>query len=393
MSQPIGPVFGILGGLTVLPLIARRLRVPAAALEILYGAILFNTLFATVPSWFGFLQELGFIYLMFLAGAELDLRQLRASGLAGTYLLFTGLPFVVLPPLFGWLAGSAYLGVTVAMMSAGIVIPVLKEQQLLDSALGQRVVGLALSGELLSILVLTGLDAYYHYGWTLAALGALLKLAGLFVVAWLALKILYLWAWWQPQKVEHLLESQDPVEEGMRALLCLAVGGAWVAMVAGAEAILGSFLLGMVFTQVFPVKARFEEKMNAIGFGFVIPFFFMGVGSHLQWQQLLEVQTLMLAVGLSLLLGLSNLLVWLGAPMLGLSRGQGAAAACLLSAPLAMVVVAGTLGQRLGVLANEYVAALVLTALLASIVYPTLFRLLPQEKTDKAETHKQQKLL
>jgi len=59
---------------------------------------------------------------------------------------------------------------------------------------------------------------------------------------------------------------------------------------------------------------------------------------------------------------------------LGLSLLEGSAMVVLLSAPLSMIVVAGTLGQKMGLIPPEVGGALILTALLASILYPTLFR-------------------
>ena len=58
----------VMAGTAVIPFIARRLRIPSAALEIVFGLVLFNFVFTERPDWFLFVQELGFIYLMFIAG-------------------------------------------------------------------------------------------------------------------------------------------------------------------------------------------------------------------------------------------------------------------------------------------------------------------------------------
>jgi Kef-type K+ transport system membrane component KefB len=372
-------MFLMLFGVAAIPFVARRLRVPSAALEIVYGMLLFNFFLHQRPDWFDLLRELGFIYLMFIAGMELDLRAIRKSGKSAWYVLVCLLSFVLTPLLFIALGQSFYLGVAVAMISAGIVIPVLKELGLSRTSFGRDIVGVALTGELLSIVVLALIDAYHKQGLTLLAGLEVFKLVLLFALAMLVLRILYLFAWWHPERVEKVMESEDPVEEGLRVVVTVAFAGGILAALAGAEPILGSFLAGMVFSHVFRSKERFEEKINALGFGFLIPFFFIGVGARLPFALLTSAATVKLALFLTAMVLVSNLYPLLLARPLGLSLKDAGGMAVLLSAPLSMIVVAGTLGERMGLIGPEASGALVLTALLASVVYPSLFRVLVRQ--------------
>ncbi|WP_027714816.1 cation:proton antiporter [Desulfuromonas sp. TF] len=369
-------LFLILLGVAVIPFLARRIRVPSAALEIVYGMLLFNVLLHQRPDWFELLRQIGFIYLMFIAGMELDLQAIRRSGKTFWYVLVSLLSLTLTPLLFVSLGQPLFLGVAVAMISAGIVIPVLKELGLSRTPLGRDIIGVALTGELLSILVLTLLDAYHKHGLSWHAGLELVKLTLLFGLAMLVLKVLYLLAWWNPERVEKVMESEDPVEEGIRAVVTVAFAGGILAALAGAEPILGSFLAGMIFSHVFKSKGRFEEKVNALGFGFLIPFFFIGVGSQLDPVLLTTPQTVTTALLLTAAVLLSNFYPLLLAAPLRLSLLQAAGMSVLLSAPLSMIVVAGTLGQKMGIIDSDTAGALILTALLASVLYPSLFRLL-----------------
>jgi Kef-type K+ transport system membrane component KefB len=370
------PMFLILFGVAAIPFLARRLRIPSAALEILYGLLLFNFLLHQRPDWFDLLRELGFVYLMFIAGMELDLRAIRKSGKSFWYVLVCLLSFTLTPLFFVFLGYSFYLGVAVAMISAGIVIPVLKELELSRTPYGRDIIGVALTGELLSIMVLALIDAYHKQGLTLLAGLEVLKLTLLFALALVVLRVLYLLAWWHPERVEKVMESEDPVEEGLRVVVTVAFAGGILASLAGAEPILGSFLAGMVFSSVFRRRGRFEEKINALGFGFLIPFFFIGVGASLPFALLISAATVKLALLLTLMVLASNLYPLLLARPLGLSLKEAGGMAVVLSAPLSMIVVAGTLGEKMGIIDSDTAGALVLTALLASVVYPSLFRLL-----------------
>jgi Kef-type K+ transport system membrane component KefB len=281
--------------------------------------------------------------------------------------------------------------VAVAMISAGIVVPVLKETGLMKTPLGQNIMGVVLTGELLSIMVLALIDAYNKHGMTWLAAAELLKLTLVFALAVVVLKAMRLLAWWYPARVQKVMESEDPVEEGVRIVVTVAFAGGLLAIFVGAEAILGSFLMGVVFTFVFRNKGRFEEKINALGFGFLIPFFFIGVGSDLTLDVLTSWDTVLLAVFLTLAVLVSNLSPLLVARPLGLTLREATAMAILLSAPLTMIVVAGTMGERIGVLSPEMTGPLVLTALLASILYPSLFRPLAQKVVSDGQDKNGQK--
>jgi len=376
IHQHHSTLVAVMVGTALIPFIARRLRIPSAALEIVYGLLLFNFVFSTRPDWFLFVQELGFIYLMFIAGMELNLTQIRRSGKSLLYVAISILSFSVTPLLFLLIGQSYFLGLAVAMISAGIVIPVLKELQLDQTLLGRDIIGVALTGELLSILVLTLLDAYHLHGFTLQALLKLFWLAALFGIALVVLKLLYLAAWWHPERVEKVMESEDPVEEGIRMVVTVAFAGGLLAILAGVEPILGSFLAGLTFSVVFKHKGSFEEKVNAVGFGFLVPFFFVGVGASLDIELLTSPATVTLAALLTLMVLISNLYPVVLARPLQLSLREAASMSVLLSAPLSMIVVAGTLGQKMGLISPETTGALVLTGLLASIIYPSLFRVL-----------------
>jgi len=374
MFQHHLPMFMIVCGAAVIPFVARRLRVPSAALEIIFGMLLFSFVLKGHPEWFLLLRELGLIYLMFVAGMELDLRSLLNSGRLFWYVLISIISFSFTPLVFVFLGFPFYLGVTLAMVSAGIVIPVLKETDLIKKPLGQNIIGVALTGELVSILVLTLIDAFHKHGATGGTLVELFKLVLLFALALAVLKGVHLLAWWNPKRVQKVMESEDPVEEGVRIVVTVAFAGGMLAVLAGAEAILGSFLMGVVFSSVFRSKGRFEEKINAIGFGFLIPFFFIGVGSDLDIRLLTSWNVVLFSGFLTLMVLVGNLAPLFLTRPLNISLQEAWAMTVLLSAPLSMIVVAGTLGGRMGLLTQEIRDPLILTALFSSILYPSLFR-------------------
>ncbi|UCD35639.1 MAG: cation:proton antiporter, partial [Nitrospiraceae bacterium] len=169
MQNELFILFTVIGGAALVPILGRRFRTPSATLEIVYGVLLFNVVLPVQPAWFDLMKEVGLIYLMFIVGMELDLRRFIRQRNFYWYIIIPLLAFAAVPFLFHRLGYPYYLGIAVSMISAGIIIPVLKESGLIEEDLGRDIIGVALTGELMSILILMGVDIHHRYGLTLRA--------------------------------------------------------------------------------------------------------------------------------------------------------------------------------------------------------------------------------
>jgi Kef-type K+ transport system membrane component KefB len=374
MNEQLFIMFSVIGGAALMPFFARRLKIPSAAIEIIYGIILFNFVISTQPEWFSLLKEMGLIYLMFIVGMELDLRKIMREKRFYWYIIIPALSLMITPIIFVLMGYPFYLGIAIAMISAGIIIPVLKESDIIKTGTGQDIIGIALTGELLSILVLMGIDIHHRYGLTVRAGLEGVKFLLFTAIAALFFRFLYLIAWWNPEKVEKVMESEDPVEEGIRIVIFIAFAGALVASTSGLEPILGSFMAGLVFSSVFKSKGLFEDKINAVGFGFFTPFFFIGVGSGLNVYLLTSLQNLYLPIFMTLMVFLSNIFPVLFSRFMKLKSYDALGMSLILSSPLSLMVVAGTLGTKMGLISEALKNALIITAVLSSVIYPSAFR-------------------
>jgi Kef-type K+ transport system membrane component KefB len=375
MREQLFILFAVIGGAAIIPFFARKFRIPSAALEIVYGIILFNSLIAGQPEWFSLLKELGLLFLMFIVGMELDIRRFLKEKFFFWYIIIPLLSLLLTPLIFYKLGYPPYLGFATAVISAGIVIPVLKESEIIDTKVGQNIIGLALFGELLSIIFLMVIDVHREYGLTLMAVLESAKLLLLTAIAALFLRFLYIIAWWNPRKVEkEVMESEDPVEEGIRAVIFIALAGALIAYGSGIEPILGSFMAGLIFSYVFKSKGRFEDKINAIGFGFFTPFFFIGVGAGLDISLFKSPDSLILPLFLTAVVFISKLFPLIFSRFMKLRTIDALGTSLILSAPLSMMVVAGTFGVRIGLISEGTGDSLVLAAIISGIIFPTIFR-------------------
>ncbi len=374
MGEPILIMTAIVAGAATVPFIARRINIPSAIMEIIFGIVLFNFFIHHPPEWFELLKEIGLIYLMFIAGMELDVRKLAEERRILWYILIPALGFIIMPLIFVQAGMSFYLGIVVSVTSAGVLIPVLKESGFMRTPLGRDTLGVALTGELMSIVILTLIFIYMKHGISLMAALNGLKLLVFLIASILFLKLLYLLAWWNPLRVEAVMESEDPAEEGIRAVIFVAFAGALMAFGAGVEPILGSFMGGLMFSYVFKSKGRFEEKVNAVGFGFFTPFFFIGVGADFHIHLLGSPQGVTTALILAIAVLGSNVFPLLLHGNMGLDRRAGVSMALLLSAPLSMMIVAGEVGVRLELITEAQLGSVILASVLTGVLCPFAFR-------------------
>lgn len=377
MIQQLSLLLMVIIGMAVVPFISRRIWIPVSVLEILLGFVLFHTIIEDTPSdFFHILKEFGFIYLMFIAGMELDIKKIIKEPLFKWYLIIPLLSLLTGPIIFYLIGFPFYLGVSVSVFGAGILLPLLKESGLIRTELGSLIFGVTIMGEVISIVLLTFLEVYHRTGLTVNFMLELLRLCLEIAAAAIVLKLVYIMAWWLPGNVEKVMESQDPVEEGIRLFILTALTGGILAYYSGVEPILGSFIAGLIFSYVFKSKGKFEEKINALGFGFFIPFFFIGIGADFNTNLLLSMENIKMALILSFFIFVNNIFPIMFMRWLKLRFIEALAMVLLLSAPLTMIVVAGSVGSEVGFISKETKGVLVVAAMFSSVFYPSLFRVI-----------------
>jgi len=365
-------------GAFIVPLICGRIGVPAAVGEIVFGMLVGPYLLGAVQEtpFFDFLAEFGFAFLMFLAGLELDFARLeRRSGwmLWGSgimALLVIGLGF-----LASWWAGwPPFFGIIVGAMSIGIVIVALRESGQSRSAFGQTVILVGSVGEFLTILIFTLYGVVSRSGFGIQFFRESLGLAGVFVLTYVVLRTLRLLVWWFPAQFSRMVEVEDPSEIGVRAGLALMIAFFAVSELFGMEAILGAFLAGALFSFVFREKGILETKLAGLGHGFFLPIFFIHVGVSFDLDAVRDwaiVPLLTQVLALSLLV---KLIASLPLLTMGFRLRQVAGAGLLLATPLTLLIAIAALGLELGVLDELESAAVILTAAISGLVFPTAFR-------------------
>ena len=369
----------LLLGSFLMPVLSARIHLPAAVLLIGYGLLVGPYLLTWVPDHevVGFLYEVGFIVLMFLAGMEIDFNGLRKRG-KGALFLYLGICLAV----FGLAFRAALLldlhpifGLALGATSVGLPLAILKETGRLRSRMGQEIVLLGSVGEFLTVI---GMTLFYYasrFGFSLELLWGLGKLTGMLLIAGLALRAMTAVAWWHPFRFSKLVKTDEGSEIGVRAALLTMMLFSVLAIAAGLESIVGAFVAGALIAFVLRGKEVLEEKLAVVGHGLFVPIFFVVVGIRFDPGAIT-----INGLGLFGILLLAAFLVRL-LPCLALLRIESSvrgmlSTASLLSAPLTLMVAIAALGFELTALDQEGKSTLILLALGASLVFPVVFRLI-----------------
>jgi len=370
------------------------IRVPSVVLEILAGVVIGPAVLGLVEVDLPLevLALIGLAFLLFLAGSEIDLERLRggrlrgaATGFALSLALALGVAFTLRAA--GLIEAPLFVTIMLSATALGIVVPVLADAEELESTLGQQVIAAASIADFAAVILLSLFfsGGSGSVGSTLLLLGGFVLLVGAVGVALAGIGRL------GPLQsaLRRLQDSSAQIR--VRGAFLLLVGFAVLAQLLGLEVILGAFIAGAVLRLINRDGAmthpQFRGKLEAVGFGVFIPFFFVTSGMELDLRAVFGGGAASLAPVPVFLLALL-LVRGLPAAFYRSSVGsRGALAAGLLQATsLPFLVAAADIGVELGELRPATGAALVLAGLLSVLVFPLLALTLLRDGENPAET-------
>jgi CPA2 family monovalent cation:H+ antiporter-2 len=379
------------------PILLHRLKMnfmPVVVAEIIVGLIIGKSGFNAVSQdmWLETLSMLGFIFLMFLSGLEIDFsafaggkkKEKLPSGkdapntflvstiiFAGIFVLSLLLSYFFV--LIGLMDNAFLMTLIISTISLGVVVPTLKDAQIMKSNIGQIILLVAVIADLVTMVLLAVFASVYGGGdsntWLLLILfgaGVLLYFLG------------------KSFKNRSFIEtmSKGTIQIGTRAVFTLIIVLVAISETIGAENILGAFLAGVLVSLLSPNK-EMVQKLDSFGYGFLIPIFFVMVGVDLDIWALFKDPKIFLLIPLLIIALLISKIV----PILYLKRWYDMkttlASGFLLTSTLSLVIAAATIGERMEVITSEMSGALILVAVITSIVTPIFFKkLFPVHKNE-----------
>jgi len=263
----------------VASIVSIRVAISVALIEILVGVVAGNTIGLNVTEWVNFLAGFGAILLTFLAGTEIDptvvrkhFRSSMSIGIVGFFAPYLGVlayaHFVI-----GWPWDQAQIaGISLSTTSVAVVYAVMIETGFNRTEIGKIILAACFVNDLGTVLAL-GI-VFSHYDLRLAAFGG---------VTAAALWLLPRFAPWFFAQVGHRVSEP---ETKFISLVLLGLGG--MAAVAGSEAVLPAYLVGMALAPAFLADRELPHRMRIIAFTILTPFYFLKAGSLVDVRQVYE---------------------------------------------------------------------------------------------------------
>ncbi len=383
----------------------KKIQLPIVVGEIIAGIIIgksgFNVISISDPI-LEFLSHFGLIYLMFLSGIEIDFATLLAApskttikggqknkktlpaihlGLLSfgiTILLSVGFAFLLstlIPIKSPWM-----MALIMSTTSLGVVVPVLKEANVINSHYGQSILVASFIADFVTMLLITVLVTFLSKGLTLEVL--------LVFVLFLAFFLFYRFGLF----VNRIPYLQKTLTDLSHATAQIKIRGAFALIlifivtseVLGTEVILGSFLAGVIIALIRkPNDVYIIEQLEAFGFGLFIPIFFINVGLNIDLFALFQSSSAIALV--PILLGGAYLIKLLGVIpfFFQFSLKESLGAGFLLSSRLSLIIAASAIGLRMGLINDATNTAIILVAILTVTISPAVFMRLAGKKKEK----------
>lgn len=374
------------------PILLHRLKlnvIPVVVGEIIIGLIIGKSGFNIVHEdiWLETLSLLGFIFLMFLSGLEIDFSAFAGSKkkkktnepnpFKVAMLIFIGI-FVLslgLSLLFVWagfIKNAFLMTLIISTISLGVVVPTLKEAQIEKTVIGQTILLVAVIADLATMILLAVFVSIYGEGH-----GNMWLLLILFAVG-----IMFYFVG-KHFKHRSFIEtmSKGTIQIDTRAIFALIIILVSLSETVGAENILGAFLAGVLVSLLSP-NADMVHKLDSFGYGFLIPIFFVMVGVNLDiWSLFQDPKVLILIPLLFIALLVSKVV-----PAFILRKWYDwntvLASGFILTSTLSLVIAASAIGERMGIINAQVSGALILVAIITCIVTPIVFKkLFPKTET------------
>ncbi len=373
----------------------KKLFIPVMVGEILCGMVIGKSGLDLIPDgpWLSFLSHFGFAYLMFLSGIELDFdlmrpRKITSSGWSlrrcFSEPLYLSISIFLLRLListcaawFFWktgLASQAWLMTLIlSTTSLGVVLMILKEQGSIEGDFGQILLATSVLADLITVVLMTMGFIYYTHGWD----------HRLFLVGLLFLAVLV--ADWIKNRLEGIPLVRRVFVDMAHATSQLRVRGVFALMLIfvvfaqslGAEVILGAFLAGALVSKISRGEIpNLQLKLDAIGYGFFIPIFFIMVGVNFDLHALTASSASLVLIPVLIVTAyavnlLSGLLLYVR-----FNWRETLAGGILLSARLSLIVAAAAIGLEMGAISPALNSAIIIMALSTCMTSPVLFNYL-----------------
>lgn len=364
-------IFANLGGF-----VSRKLKQPAVLGQIVAGLLLGPSVLALIETTeiLNHMAEIGVILLMFIAGLETDVDDLKASSKSSSFIALGG---VVVPIGLGILTimlvkpeasinEGLFLGVILTATSVSISVQALRELGQLRTKQGIGILGAAIIDDVVGIIVLTLVVSMISPGQGESILWVLGKITMFFVFS-IVIGVVF---------SKLLTKYADIVSRENRILTAAIIFCFLLAFMAeelGIAAIIGAYFTGLVFATT-PHRNRVSHEMQRIAYSLFTPIFFMNIGLSIRIGNIGEVWVLSVAVIvvaiLSKIIGCG-----IGAKISKFSNREALQISIGMIPRAEVALIITNLGLNIGIISKDIFTAVIIMVLVSTIITPPLLKL------------------
>jgi Kef-type K+ transport system membrane component KefB len=368
--------------LLIAPFISNILKLPIAVVEITMGSIVGSIGLLEESHLFELLAEVGFLYLMFLAGMEVNLKNFfkidkKIFLLGGLFVLL--LYLLTIAFVKGLNLSNVFI-VILPMLSVGLIVSVQKEvgkTKWIEMAMTIGVIG-----ELVSIMVLTLISGIFELGIGKELYFSILKLVILITILILGFYFIKVLFWWFPKIKHYIMPDDDKYNQDIRLSFALFFIMISIMLYLHLDVVLGAFVAGMFIASFFEHNIELEHKLAPFGFGFLITIFFIHVGSTFNLKYLLDLNMLKITfIVTGLMLGIRIIASFIFIKLMNLK--ETLLFALSLSMPLTLLIATATLAYQAKSIDLMHYNAFILASILEVLIAMVGIKQILKIKIDK----------
>lgn len=361
--------------ISIAPFISKKLKIPIVVIEIIIGVILGKSFLDIVPdhSVVEFFSSFGLIYLMFLAGLEVNFEKVRK------YLnqtLIIGLVSIIVPFVCGFFLAKIIgvnpllLGTIFSTTSLGLVLPFSKEVGKIHK-FSSILIGSVILVDILSMFLLAFTLIHAQGDLSSSFVYSLLFIMTLFLLPWMIKRFKV------GHKIQNWLAKKSHFEIEVRLTFALIVMFATISEKLGFHSVVGAFIAGLIISEIMPKTTFLKNKLESFGYGFFIPIFFIFVGSKIDIPSLFSSLDNVLVLVLIVVVGLvaKFVPVTIAARLSGAKLRRSFVFGFLHMARLSLIIAAADIGFSLGLLDNILFSSLMILAVVSAIIGPVFGRI------------------
>jgi len=261
------------------PFFAKVLKLPTTPIEIILGSVLGFIGFLHEEHLFDVAAEIGFLYLMFIAGTEINLKDVLKTPKSimkrVVFYLIILYGFAILFSVYFTL-GNIFI-ILLPLISVGLIATLSKEYgktPWLDLSMTAGGIG-----EVVSIAILTISSAALQSGMGFTLIETLISLLLFLILMFIIFRAMQIVFWWYPEVSKVLMPEKDNQEQDIRLSISIFLLLVGAMLYLHLELAFGAFLAGIFIPTFFQHKHELPEKLASFGFGILVPIFFIHIGS------------------------------------------------------------------------------------------------------------------